>query len=115
MIWQRCTLNTKSPLFLLNLPTFVVFYVTRIAVYLGYTLVTEAANMLAFVLVAMFAGMMTSIATLMLGSSIWAALTLYMVSGTGILLLVLVRAFICNIVSDLRGAGHSPVNVSESN
>lgn len=71
--------------------------------------------MLAFVLVAMVAGIMASIAALMLGSSIWAALTLYMVSGIGILLLVLVRAFVCDIVSEFRYAGHRSINLNESN
>ncbi len=56
--------------------------------------------MLAFVLVAMVAGIMASIAALMLGSSIWAALALYMVSGIGILLLVLVRALICDAMQE---------------
>ncbi|GGO60620.1 hypothetical protein SAMN05444398_11334 [Roseovarius pacificus] len=56
--------------------------------------------MLAFILVAMVAGIIASIAAVMLGSSIWAALALYMVTGIGILLLVLVRAFICDAMQE---------------
>ena len=64
--------------------------------------------MLAFVLVAIVAGMMAGFAAMMLGSSIWTALSLYMISGIGVLLLVLVRAMICNALQnrDMRHEAH---------
>lgn len=56
--------------------------------------------MLAFILIAGTAGMIASIASLVAGASIWVALALYVGAGVGSLLLVMLRALICDILEE---------------
>ena len=68
--------------------------------------------MLAFILIAAATGMLASIAALLAGSSVWAALALYVGAGMGALPLVLLRAFICDVLQEFgltgKNAGTKP-------
>jgi len=54
----------------------------------------------AFILIAAATGMIASIASLVAGASVWVALALYIAAGVGSLLLVMLRALICDILEE---------------
>lgn len=69
--------------------------------------------MLAFLLVAVLAGVIASSMALFFGFSAWVVIAVYAGAGTASLSLVILRAYICDVLYDRESAGRRTLKHAE--